>query len=67
MGIFDKAKELAEQHPEQVDQAIDKVGDVIDEKTGNKYASQVDMAQEKAKEALRPDTPVAEPEAPQAQ
>lgn len=57
MGIFDQAKEFAQNNPDKVDQAVDKVGDVVDEKTGGKFASQVDMAQEKAKGALHPDAP----------
>ncbi|AKK02079.1 antitoxin [Corynebacterium epidermidicanis] len=52
MGLLDKAKELAEQNPDKVDQIIEKVGDVIDEKTGGKFSDQVDQAQEMAKDKL---------------
>lgn len=55
MGIgdfVDKAKDLAAKHPDQVDQAIDKGGDAVDGRTGDKYVKQVDVAQQKAKETL---------------
>ena len=43
---FDKIKQLASEHPDQLDQGIDKGGDLLDEKTGGKYAGQVDQGQE---------------------
>ncbi|CAM3915943.1 antitoxin [Smaragdicoccus niigatensis] len=52
MGFGDlvgKAKDLAKEHAEQVEGAIDKVGDVVDEKTEGKYESMVDKAQDAAK------------------
>jgi hypothetical protein len=52
MGIFDKAKDALSEHSEQVDQGIDKGGDLIDEKTGGKYVGQVDKGQEFAKDRL---------------
>ena len=42
MGIFDKAKDALSGHSEQVAAAIDKAGDLVDEKTEGKYAEQVD-------------------------
>ena len=42
MSFLDKAKELADKHDKQVDQGLEKAGDQIDERTGNKYSSQVD-------------------------
>ncbi|WP_282780631.1 MULTISPECIES: antitoxin [unclassified Nocardia] len=60
MGLFDnlkdaagKAADLAAQHADKLEPVVDKAGDVIDQKTGGKYASQVDTAQEAAKKALR--------------
>ncbi len=54
MGMFDeikdKATELIKGNADKVDDAIDKAGDAVDEKTGGQYADKVDMAQEKAKE-----------------
>ncbi len=46
MGIFDDLKDAADKHEDQVEQGIDKVGDLIDEKTGGKFADQVDQAQD---------------------
>ncbi|WP_408015837.1 antitoxin [Rhodococcus chondri] len=51
-GLVDKGKELAAEHPDQVNQAIDKVGDVADQKTGGKFSDKVDTAQDAAKNAL---------------
>ncbi|MGH3381206.1 MAG: antitoxin [Actinoallomurus sp.] len=51
MSIVDKVKELLGQHGDKVDKAVDKAGDMLDEKTGGKYADKVDKAQEQAKKA----------------
>ena len=40
MGIFDDLKDAADKHEDQVEQGIDKVGDLIDEKTGGKFANE---------------------------
>jgi hypothetical protein len=60
MGIFDKAKDALSDHPEQVDQGIDKIGDLADDKTGGKYADKVDQGQDLAKDRLGKD-PAADP------
>lgn len=52
MGLMDKIKGMLGQHDEQVDQGIDKAGDVVDDKTGGKYTGQVDKAQDAAKEGI---------------
>jgi hypothetical protein len=55
MGIGDivnKAKDLAADHPDQVDSGIDKAGDAVDGRTGGQHASQVDKAQEAVKDRL---------------
>lgn len=51
-GFADKAKDLAEQHPDQVDQGIDKVGDAVDERTGGQHAEQVDKAQDAVRDRI---------------
>ena len=48
MGFMDKAKDLADQHDDKVDQGIEKAGDQVDQRTGDKYSSQVDRAQDEA-------------------
>lgn len=52
MGFLDKVKDLASQNADAVNSAIDKVGDIVDEKTDSKFASAVDQAQEAAKKAV---------------
>ncbi len=37
MGFLDKAKDLLSKNTDKVDAAIEKVGDVVDTKTGDKY------------------------------
>ncbi|MGI3785420.1 MAG: antitoxin [Janthinobacterium lividum] len=50
--IVNKAKDLAADHPDQVDQGIDKAGDAVDARTGGQHVSQVDKAQEAVKDRL---------------
>lgn len=60
MSILDSAKEklqeLTESHGDQVeqysDQAIEKAGDLADEKTGGQFAAHVDTAQSTADGAI---------------
>jgi hypothetical protein len=55
MGIFDKAKDALSEHSEHVDTGIEKGGDFVDDKTGNKYAEQVDKGQDFAADRVRED------------
>ena len=64
MGFLDKVKSLISQNTDKVDQAIDKVGDIVDEKTQGKYASQVDKVQDAAKNAVDKTAPDANPSPP---
>jgi hypothetical protein len=50
MGFLDKAKDLLNKHDDKVDQALEKIGDQIDERTGNKYSEHIDKAVQKAQE-----------------
>jgi hypothetical protein len=52
VGLMDKVRGMLGQHGDKVEQGIDKVGDVVDDKTGGKYAGQVDKAQDAAKEGI---------------
>jgi hypothetical protein len=65
MGFLDKVKSLISQNTDKVDQAIDKAGDIVDQKTQGKYASQVDKVQEAAKNAVDKTAPDANPNPPQ--
>jgi hypothetical protein len=59
MGIFDKAKDVLNQHPDKVEQGLDRAADLADQRTGGKHADQIDkgvgMAKEKLGEFLRKD------------
>lgn len=51
MGVFDNVnadqlKDQVNQHEQQVDQAVEKGGDALDAKTGDKFSGQVDKGQE---------------------
>ena len=50
MGFMDKAKEFADDHDRQVDQGLEKVGDQIDDRTGNKHSSQIDKGVDQAQQ-----------------
>jgi hypothetical protein len=52
MDIVDQIKGLAAGHEAEIENAIDQVGDVVDEKTGGQYAAQVDQAQDFLKDQL---------------
>ncbi|HEY6813741.1 MAG TPA: antitoxin [Propionibacteriaceae bacterium] len=52
MGIFDKAKDAMSGQQDKVDAGVEKAGDMVDEKTGDKYTEQVDQGQEMAKDRL---------------
>lgn len=44
MGDFmDKARDFADKHDEQVDQGLDRAGDQVDQRTGNKYSDKIDQ------------------------
>lgn len=49
MGIFDKAKDFASKNPDKADMAVDKAGDMVDERTGGKYAEHIDKGQDMAR------------------
>ncbi|MCF8609739.1 antitoxin [Gordonia sp. HY285] len=50
-GIVDKAKSALKSNPD----LIEKGGDAVDKATGNKFASQVDKAQDAARKAVGAD------------
>ena len=52
MGFLDKVKDLASQNADKVEAAIEKVGDLVDEKTDGKFKGVVDGAQEAVKKAV---------------
>ena len=52
MSLLDKAKSMLFKNSDKAKDAVDKAGDMVDKKTDGKYTSQVDTAQEKAKDVL---------------
>ncbi|AEK91407.1 Hypothetical protein CpMEX30_0075 [Corynebacterium pseudotuberculosis] len=52
MDILNKAKELLDQNADKVKDAVEKVGDLVDEKTDGKFADKVDQVQEAVKKKL---------------
>jgi uncharacterized protein YjbJ (UPF0337 family) len=57
MSIVDKVKEMLGSHGDKAKDAVDKAGDMLDQKTGGKYADKVDMAQDKAKDFIQSSKP----------
>jgi hypothetical protein len=49
---MDKVKGLVKSNEEKVDDAIDKVADVVDDKTGGKHTDKIETAAEKAHEVV---------------
>lgn len=52
-GAVEKGKQYATENADKVDGLVDKAGDAIDQKTGNKYADKIDQAQDAAKNSYR--------------
>lgn len=48
MGLFDKAKKLAEDNADKVADGVDKATDVVDDKTGGKYSDHLEKVDEAA-------------------
>ena len=48
--FFGKAKDFLDEHDEQVDQALERAGDEVDKRTGNKYSGKIDQAVDAAQE-----------------
>lgn len=60
MAFLDTIKNLLSKNADKVDTAIDKAGDIVDQKTQGKYAQHVDKVQDAAKKAVdksNPQTP----------
>jgi hypothetical protein len=50
--MADKAKDFAGEHDKQSDEGLDKAADFADDKTGNKYDSQIQSGEDKAEKYL---------------
>ena len=63
MGIFDKAKDALSEHSDKVEQGLDKVADLADQKTGGKHSAHIDKGVDFARDKLN-DQRAANPERP---
>ncbi|MEV6951092.1 antitoxin [Streptomyces sp. NPDC051183] len=61
MSMIDKLKGLLKGHEDVARQGVEKAGDAFDEKTGNKYQSQVDTVQQKLNEQIGNQPPTDQP------
>ncbi|MEQ1785960.1 MAG: antitoxin [Acidimicrobiales bacterium] len=52
MGLLDTLKKALKGKGKQVDAGIDKVADVVDDKTGGKHTEKIEDAADKAKEIV---------------
>lgn len=52
MSFIDKIKGLVSKNADKAPAAIDKVADVVDDKTGNKHTDKIDKAADKAKDLV---------------
>jgi antitoxin protein of toxin-antitoxin system len=52
MAFLDKVKDLLSKNKDKVDTAIDKAGDIADQKTQGKYTDKIDKVQDAAKKAV---------------
>ncbi|MFF5027321.1 antitoxin [Streptomyces collinus] len=59
MSFMDKIKGMLKGHEDMADKGIDKGGDYVDQRTGDKYKSQVDTGQDKLRDEFgtRPQGP----------
>jgi hypothetical protein len=48
--FMDKSKDFADQHDEQVDKGLERAGDEVDERTGDKYGEKIDKGVDEAQE-----------------
>ena len=56
MGMFDnlkgKAEDLVNNHGDKVGEGLDKLGDIVDQKTGGQHSDKIDQGVEQAKQRL---------------
>lgn len=47
--VTDAAKDVADEHGDKIESGIDKVADLVDDKTGGKHSEKIDDVADKAK------------------
>ncbi|WP_280338732.1 antitoxin [Nocardia neocaledoniensis] len=53
-GLLGKGKETVEQNADKINEAVDKAGTFIDEKTGGKYSDKIEKGKDAAKKVVPP-------------
>jgi len=48
----DKAKQLASEHPEQVDEGLKRAGDFADQRTGGRFGDEIQQGEQRAEDYL---------------
>ncbi|HET6482328.1 MAG TPA: antitoxin [Actinoplanes sp.] len=48
MSFLNKAKNFLDKHDDKVDQALEKIGDEVDKRTGHKHSANIDKAVDEA-------------------
>ncbi|MFE3442405.1 antitoxin [Nocardia sp. NPDC059180] len=56
-GLVGKGQDAAAKNADKINQAIDKGGDFIDQKTKGKYSDKIEKGKEAAKKAVPPEQP----------
>ncbi|MER5884008.1 antitoxin [Streptomyces sp. NPDC001941] len=51
-NLKQKAEELAETHGDKISGGLEKVGDLVDDKTGGKYSEKIDTGVDKAQDMI---------------
>ncbi|MEV0031754.1 antitoxin [Nocardia sp. NPDC050793] len=56
-GLVGKGKEAAAKNAGKINEAVDKAGDFIDQKTHGKYTDKIEKGKEAAKKVVPPEQP----------
>ncbi|MEV0356955.1 antitoxin [Nocardia sp. NPDC050697] len=56
-GLVSKGKDAAAKNSGKINQAVDKAGDFVDNKTKGKYSNQIAKGKEAAKKVVPPEQP----------
>jgi hypothetical protein len=48
----DKAKQLASEHPDQVDEGLQRAGEFADQRTGERFGDEIQQGEQRAQEYL---------------
>ncbi|WOQ18475.1 antitoxin [Raineyella sp. W15-4] len=61
MSMFDQARDAAQKfaqdNPDKVREAVQRVGEEVDQRTGNKFTDQIDQAEQTIADRLAGDAP----------